>query len=148
MDSEPETDFGAFTGDFDTLLMGRATYLIAKQGPGASMPGMRTLVCSRTLPSEEHPEVTVVNDAAATVEKLKSEPGKDIWLFGGGGLFRSLLDARLVDRIELAVMPILLGQGIPLLPEGARSPRLHLEETQSTPSGGVNLRYTVLNRNG
>ena len=145
MDADSDTGFGDFTSEFDTLLMGRSTYLIAKQGPGAAMPGLKTIICSRTLLPEEHPDVTIVRDAVSTVEQLRAEPGKDIWLFGGGGLFRSLLDARLVDRIELAVMPVMLGQGIPLLPEGDRSPRLHLEESKSSRSGGLNLKYSVTN---
>ena len=145
MEASSDTDFGNFTSEFDTVLMGRGTYLIAKEGPGTVMPGMQTIVCSRTLLPEEHPDVTVVSDAATAVEKLKSEPGKDIWLFGGGTLFRSLLDARLVDRIELAVMPIMLGQGIPLLPAGDRSPQLLLEESKSSASGGLTLKYTVTN---
>ena len=148
MDPDASADFGAFASEFDTVLMGRGTYLIAKQGPGVVMPGMETVICSRTLSPEEHPDVTLVSDAVAAVDRMKSEAGKDIWLFGGGSLFRSLLDARLVDRIELAVMPILLGEGIRLLPDGDRSPRLQLEESKSTGSGGLNLKYTVMNSDG
>lgn len=61
--------------------------------------------------------MTIARDEPeAILEDLKSQPGKDIWLFGGGTLFRSLADAGLVDTVEVAVMPILLGGGIPLLP--------------------------------
>lgn len=107
------------------------------------MPGMKTVVCSRTLQAADYPDVTVCADAASNAIALKSSPGKDIWLFGGAALFRSLLDAQLVDRVEVSVMPILLSQGVPLLPAGRRSPRLHLEETNTTPSGVVRLNYTV-----
>ena len=54
-----------------------------------------------------------------TLDDLRAKPGKDIWLFGGGSLFRSLLEARRVDTVEVAVMPVLLGGGIPLLPPPA-----------------------------
>ncbi len=119
-------DFAAFYKDFDIALMGRRTFELARQGPGATLPGMQTVVCSKTLRAADHPDATVTADAIGTVSALKSRPGKDIWLIGGGSLFRSLLDARLVDMIEVSVMPILLSQGVPLLPPGKRSPRLQL----------------------
>ena len=77
------------------------------------------------------------------VTSLKAKLGKDIWLFGGGGLFRSLLDARLVDTIEVSVMPVLLSQGVPLLPPGERSPRLRLTDSKTLPTGCVTLSYAV-----
>jgi dihydrofolate reductase len=78
-----------------------------------------------------------------TISALKKKPGKDIWLFGGGELFRSVLDAGLIDTVELAVMPILLGHGIPLISAGARSPSLRLTESKTLPSGIVMLNYNV-----
>ncbi len=140
---EPTTDFEGFFKEFDTVLMGRRTYEVARQGGGARMPGMQTVVCSRTLRATDNPDVKIVADAAETVATLKSRAGKDVWLFGGGGLFRSLLDARLVDTVEIGVMPILLSQGVPLLPAGQRSPRLHLADSKTLPSGIVGLTYTV-----
>lgn len=59
---------------------------------------MQTFVLSRTLRPENYSSVTVVNDnASEVVTSLKETSGKDIWLFGGGHLFRSLLEAGLVD---------------------------------------------------
>ena len=141
--TDPTTDFPAFFKQFDKLLMGRRTFEMARQGPGATMPGMETIVCSRTLQAADYPDFTISADAASTVMALKSGPGKDIWLFGGAALFRSLLDAQLVDRIEASVMPILLSQGVPLLPAGGRSPRLRLTDSKATPSGVVGLTYTI-----
>ena len=60
------------------------------------------------------------------VTELRREPGKDIAIFGGGELFRSLLAAGLVDRVEMALIPVLLGGGIPLLPSPAGRARLEL----------------------
>ena len=77
------------------------------------MPGMQAYVFSRTLRQEDHPAVIVSDDPQATHTALRAQGGKDIWLFGGGSLFRSLLDLGLVDTVELAVMPVLLGDGIP-----------------------------------
>tara|TARA_B000000557_G_C20664199_1_gene395999 strand:+ start:166 stop:432 length:267 start_codon:yes stop_codon:yes gene_type:complete len=77
------------------------------------------------------------------LEKLKCEPGKDIWLFGGGSLFRSLLDAQLVDTIELSLAPILISRGTPLVVEGVRSPKLKLVETNPSSTGAVALKYEI-----
>ena len=59
----------------------------------------------------EHPDLTIVNDAEPFVAELKTKPGKDIWLFGGGELFHSLLGAGLVDGIGLGVIPVLAKRG-------------------------------------
>jgi hypothetical protein len=71
-----------------------------------------------------------------TVATLKAKPGRDIWLFGGGALFRSLLDAGLVDTVEVAVVPVLLGAGIPLLPPRA-STKLVLADQRTLPASGI-----------
>jgi dihydrofolate reductase len=139
---DPAFDFTAFFVQFDTLLMGRRTFELTEKTAGPSMPGMRVIVCSTTLQRNDS-SITITRDAAATVTALKKEKGRDIWLFGGGALFRSLLDARLVDTIEVAVIPIALSQGVPLLPAGARSPRLELMECKAFPTGAVALSYTV-----
>jgi dihydrofolate reductase len=111
---DPDIDFGALMAQFDTYVMGRKTFEAAAGGP--SMGG-RVVVFSRTLRQEDHPNVTIVaGDPAPAVRSLKAEPGKDIWLFGGGALFRTLLDAGVVDTVEVAVVPVLLGGGVPLLP--------------------------------
>lgn len=141
---DPKLDFAAFYDTIDTVLIGRRTFEIVRRGGGNSQAGMRTFVFSRTLRAEDFPQVTIVaDDAAATVAGLRAEPGKDIWLFGGGVLFRSLLGAGLVDTVEVGVMPVLLGQGVPLLPDLPRATRLELAHSETLPSGLVSLSYTV-----
>jgi RibD C-terminal domain len=78
-----------------------------------------------------------------TVARLQSQSGKDIWLFGGGSLFRSLAEAKLVDTVEVAVAPILLGGGVPLLPPPAHRIPLAFKTQQVYPSGIVSLEYTI-----
>ncbi len=142
---DPAMDWGAFMGRFDTVLMGRRTYEVAaRQGSGASMPGMKSYVFSRTLRAADHPGVTMVaGDAHRVVSELRAEPGKAIWLMGGGVLFRSLLDQGLVDRVEVAVVPLLLGQGIPFLPPGPGLTRLSLARTKTYGNGTLLLEYAV-----
>ena len=107
-------------------------------------PGTRIYVFSRTLRPESHPGVTVVADGAAeTVAALRAEPGDgDIWLFGGGALFGSLAAAGQVDAVEVTVVPVLLGAGVPLAPGISRLP-LRLERTHRYPTGMVTLVYAV-----
>ena len=73
-----------------------------------------------TSPGITHPypvgTIALETDAVRVVKELRERPGKDICLFGGGELFRSLLAAGLVDRVEVGIIPVLLGDGIPLLP--------------------------------
>jgi dihydrofolate reductase len=114
---DPDIDFGALMGSFDTVMLGRRTYEATAAYGGGTMPGMKGVVVSNTLRQEDHPKVTILNgDLRESIGRLRDEEGKDIWLFGGGSLFRSLLDAGLVDSVEIAVIPILLGNGVPLLP--------------------------------
>jgi len=140
---DPAFDFGAVFKQFDTFLLGRRTFEITRQGPAKTKVGPQTIVFSRTLKPADYPGVKITANLTETVRALKAKPGKDIWLFGGGELFRSLLDANLVDTVEVAVMPILLSQGIPLLSAGARSPSLRLSDSKTLPSGTVLLSYSV-----
>ena len=78
-----------------------------------------------------------------TLAALRAEPGKDIWLFGGGLLFRSLLGLGLVDTMEVAVSPVLLGKGIPLLPPPAKQTKLKLTGHKIYKTGIVSLQYAV-----
>ena len=120
---DPSIDFTALYKEFDTAVMGRKTYAVtAAQGGHVEFPGLDFVVFSRTLAPVSERGLRIVNDDARTfVAALKKKPGRDIWLFGGGSLFQSLLDARLVDSVEVAVIPVLLGAGIPLLPPGSRT---------------------------
>ena len=75
--------------------------------------GIRAIVCSRTLTSATGAELWS-DDVPRRIAELKSQPGKDLWIFGGGDLFAQLLEAGVVDDIEVAIVPVLLGGGIPL----------------------------------
>jgi dihydrofolate reductase len=141
---DPDFDWKGLYGQFDTALMGRRTYdTVRERGMSAKSMGMKAYVASRTLKPEEHPDVTIFReDVAASVRALKAGPGKDIWLFGGGILFRYLLDAGLMDAVDVAVVPVLLGSGVPLLPEGERC-KLKLAECNARASGVVSMKYEV-----
>lgn len=105
----------------------------------------QVIVASSTLRQEDHPAVEIVAGGAVVdrVRELKQRPGKDIWLFGGGRLFRSLLDAGVVDTVEPAVIPVVIGEGIPLLPGPQTRHRLRLRRVQEYGSGMLLLEYDV-----
>jgi dihydrofolate reductase len=142
---DPSIDFAAIYAGFDTVLLGRRTYELTQQPGAPAWPaGWRVFVFSRTLKPSEHPAVDVVStDLASTVSRLRAERGRDIWLFGGGGLCASLLAADLVDQIEVAIMPVLLGGGVPLVATIAPRSPLVLTRSHQSPSGIVNLQYDV-----
>ena len=122
---DPEIDFAEMYAGFSALVMGRHSYDVFVATGGGVGPALPTYVYSRTLPEGERDGVTVVRDAIAHVRTLKqSDEQKPIWLWGGGELFRELAAAGLVDGVDVAIIPVLVGGGIKLLPEPG--PRLRL----------------------
>jgi dihydrofolate reductase len=141
---DPTMDFGEIFRGFDTLVMGRHSYeSMLREGHSPKEFGMKAFVGSTTLDPAQHRDVTIVSSRLdATVAELKRASGKEIWLFGGGTTFRGLLDAGLVDRVEVSIIPVLLGSGIPLVPAGRRWP-LQFKDSRTFPSGIVSLTYRV-----
>jgi len=144
IEMDPAVDVAAFFkqfyAQFDIALMGRKTYELV----GGPIEGMRTYVFSRTLSPSACEGVTVLaENGIEEVRRLRSQDGRDIWLFGGGGLFGSLAAARLVDRVELGVMPVLLGEGIPVMSGIRERVKLKLLETEQSGVGSVSLKYEV-----
>jgi dihydrofolate reductase len=142
---DPEIDFQAMFEAFDTILLGRITYEATRQsGAADGMPGLQTYVFSRTLRPADCPGVTLSDDPQRTMTTLKASAGKDIWLFGGGSLFKSLLALGLVDTVEVAILPVLLGGGVPLLAEPVAHARLELVRHRVyEKTGTVSLEYAV-----
>lgn len=139
-------DFAAMFDEFDTFVMGRKTWEVSAPTEFGDMFGDKeVIVFSTTLKTPPRPGVKIVDASPAeTVRQLKQQPGKDIWLFGGGSMFRTLADAGLVDTVEVAVMPVLLSQGVPLITAGARITGMRLDKCETLPKSGiVMLSYTI-----
>lgn len=83
---------------------------------------------------------SVADNAEEFVQALKAEEGMDIWLMGGDVLFRSMIDAQHVDTIEIEVIPVLLGQGLPLLSPGKETFSLSLADSKAFPRGMLSFR--------
>jgi dihydrofolate reductase len=145
IETDPEVGFPAIWAQFDTLLMGRRTYEAASKRLGKkAFTGITSIVFSRTMKQREHPRVTVVSQLNADwVRALKNQSGKDIWLMGGSELFRSFLDSGSVDSVEVSIIPVSLGGGVPLLPPPYSPAKLKLFSSKIYRSGRVSLAYEV-----
>jgi dihydrofolate reductase len=143
---DPEIDFPAMYAGYSGLLMGRRSYDVFVATGGAGGLALPTYVCSRTQPEGTRDEVTFVQDAVAHVRALKAAgDGKPWWLWGGATLFRELATAGLVDEIEVAVIPVVLGGGIPLIAPPAAPLRLQLRSHRLyAATGTMMLSYDVL----
>jgi dihydrofolate reductase len=111
-----------------------------------AMPGfpkLKEYVFSNTLKEVKPDAILISGDVEAEVRRIKNDPGKDIWLFGGASLTASLLNLGLVDEISLAVHPIILGGGKPLFGQMANRTSLTLIDTKTYSSGLVSMTYNL-----
>jgi dihydrofolate reductase len=135
---------GPFFATVDTALMGRKTLDAGLRMSGGSLPrsNMPMYVFSKSKPPGERDGVIFVNETPATlIRKLRRRPGKDLWLMGGGELARDFLNADLIDRLYLGIVPVLLGEGIPLFPSGFPQRDFTLLENKSYSQGLISLKY-------
>ncbi|KAI8308028.1 glycoside hydrolase family 2 [Colletotrichum sp. SAR11_59] len=149
-------DFDALYAQFDAFLMGRKTYecmfAMGEQNPLRKQPRENLIVFSRTLKAEDHPAVTVVSkDVIGHVAELKNGEGRDIWLMGGGELAGLCLKAGMLDAVEAAIMPVMLGKGTRMLEEASLMPhggfKLEMVESRHLDASGIvmcNNQQTVL----
>jgi dihydrofolate reductase len=135
-----------FFATIDTYVLGRKTLDAALKMGGSisSFGGMATYVFSRSKPAGERDGLMFVSESpAALVRRLRKRKGKnkDIWLMGGGELAREFLKADLVDELYLGVVPVLLGEGIPLFPSGFPQRNFELIENKTYSKGMISLKY-------
>jgi|SRR5271170_4297038 len=133
-----------FFATIDTAIMGRKTLDAGIKMSGGTLPryNMSMYVFSNSKPPGERDGVIFVNESPTTlIRQLRERPGKDIWLIGGGELARAFLNADLVDRLYLGIVPTLLGEGIPLFPSGFPQRDFTLLENKTYPRGLISLTY-------
>jgi dihydrofolate reductase len=137
----------AFFRSIDTILWGRKTYepMLAKGGKGGGF-GMKVknyVFSHRPRPSPP-PDVEFVNEPVGVfAQRLRGEPGKDIWMMGGAGLIASFLDAGEIDAFIIHVIPVFIGEGIPLIQPRHRLVPLELRSARRFADGVVRLHYEV-----
>jgi dihydrofolate reductase len=142
-----DQDYGMseFFKRIDSVFIGRKSYEMSLGMEGGSdwMPKMKEYVFSNTLKEVKEGAQLVSGDIVAEVKKILSEPGKDIWLFGGAALTASLMNAGLVDELWLSIHPILLGKGKPLFSDIEHRIKLELVESKTYDSGLVSVKYRM-----
>ena len=133
-----------FFATIDTAIMGRKTLDASLRMGGGSFGGrsMATYVFSHSQPPGERDGLIFINQSPATfICQLRKRPGKNIWLMGGGELARDFLKADLVDELYLGIVPVLLGEGIPLFPSGFPQRNFTLVENKTYSKGLIALKY-------
>lgn len=131
-----------FYNSIDVTLMGNTTFKKVMSFD-FEFPYQRTenYVFSRTEKGTSEHVTYVGKDAASFVKKLKKGRGKDIWLIGGGMLNTTLLNADLIDELILTIIPVILGEGIPLFAAGAKEQFFDLIKSRAFDNGMVQIRY-------
>ena len=146
-----DQDYGmaGFLKNVDAILYGRKSYevMMGMEG-GNPFANIKGYVFSNTMKNTPEGFELVSGDIIAKVRSLKTEPGKNIWLFGGASLTTSLMNEDLVDELWLSIHPILLGAGKPFLHDLKKRTQLQLLETQSYSTGLLSVKYKVINKTG
>lgn len=141
--AETEGSYDAFVKTVDTVVMGWRTYrqIVTELSPGEWVyGGMRAYVVThRALPPTDD-AVFFGGSPCELIEELRAGEGKDIWICGGADLAGQLLEADLIDRFHISVIPTLLGSGIRLFQEGIAERKLRLVRTAAY-DGIVDLVY-------
>jgi dihydrofolate reductase len=135
---------GPFFATVDPAIMGRKTLEAGLRMTGGKLPktSMKMYVMSRTeLPGERDGVIYANESPAALAAQIRKQPGKNIWLMGGGELAREFLRDDLVDEMYLAIVPVLLGEGIPLFPAGFPQREFTLTENKTYSQGLIAVKY-------
>ncbi len=133
-----------FLSGVDTIVMGRKTY---EEILGFNIPWPYEAQKTYVVSTQETYKVSTPNTKllgkldTETVENLRGESKKNIWIVGGGELVTSLLNLGAVDTMILTLIPILLGEGIPLFPNSPKETQFTLVESTPFETGAVNLTY-------
>lgn len=146
-------DYGmsVFYKSIDTILWGRKTFDMALGFQKKGVPGsefdtaVKNYVFSRRpLLSAAPAEVKFVNEPVkAFTRRLRRQKGKDVWMMGGAGIIASFLDEGEIDEFLIHMVPVFLGEGIPLIAAGRRTVPLKLISSKKFPDGVVRLHYAV-----
>lgn len=138
----PEIDFSAFARTIGATVWGRRTFdQVMGWGRAGGNSGRTVVLTRRPLPTNAPRGVEAfAGDVRELVSRLRAElagSGKDIWLGGGGASIQPFREADLVDRWELSIIPVLLGDGVPLFPRSAVGARTLKLSAQRVLSNGI-----------
>ena len=142
-----DQDYGMkdFMNRIDTIFFGRKSYELVQKEFSGYYKGYKQYVFSTTLKNLEDKEAILINtDLTETIDKIKNEKGKNIWLFGGANRISFFMKENLVDELMLSVHPILLGSGKPLFENLDERKKLLLTNSITYNTGLIQLYYDVI----
>lgn len=133
-----------FMNEIDTIVVGRKTFdwVMNQVSEFAPAPIITYVITKTPQPSKKN-ILFYNNKLDELIERLKNEPGKNIFINGGAQLVAELLKSKLIDEIILSIIPILVGNGIKLFDDGRPEQRLELVSSQNFESGLVQIHYKV-----
>ena len=141
-----ELDYGydQFIADIDTVVIGRKTYDQVRELLDWPYSGKNTIIVSHRSVDGRPPQSEVWSGSiGGLVARLRAVKNGDVWVIGGSQIQQQFLDAGALDRIEVHVIPLLLGSGVPLWPESPNRHRLALKSAAPIVGGMVRLEYTI-----
>jgi dihydrofolate reductase len=142
----PKDHYGMdeFMASIDTVILGARTYREAAGRGGGGFGGkMKRYVFTHNPPATAPKGVEFVNEPVETfAARLRAQPGKDIWIMGGGGIIASFVDADAVDDFIFSVIPTFIGEGIPLMAPARRTVPLTLQAVKQWEDGVVRHHYS------
>lgn len=143
-DADGDYGYADFYEEVSALVMGRRTYEQVRGFGAWPYPGKPTVVFAHAPPDGDHPDVAFASGAPAdVVTSLRDRGEGDLWLVGGGALIASFQAVGLIDTVILTLIPILLGDGVPLFVGTQPKVDLRHVDTRTFASGVVQLRYDV-----
>jgi dihydrofolate reductase len=151
--SGAESFFDTFLESIDTIFYGRVSYDMWGQfqpEEGASAPekklwssvhSKKKFVFTRQANKNDDRVTLITSNVAERVDEIRRQPGKDIWLYGGGSLITTFINLNLIDRYLLAIHPVVLGAGKPLFSDLTNRVSLKLNKTTYSNSGVILADY-------
>ena len=144
LEAYPPQEFGldAFLAKVDAILMGRDTYEVVRGFGDWPHPGKPTIVLTNR-PLEDAPTGVEARsgDLAAVAAELEARGYGRVWVEGGGQVIRGMVAAGKFDVLEMAIVPIVLGDGIPLFPSGTPEFGLDLVACEPRSGGALHVVY-------
>ena len=140
---DKDFDFAGHMKRFDTFFYGRKSYEKLRVTSNVLFPGIRNYVFSNSLDTVDKDFTLLKGDIHKLVMNIKEEDGKDIAVFGGANLLTSLLDLNLIDELNMSVIPVVLGEGMPMVNTLKQRVYLTLVDIKKFSSGTVQLIYQV-----
>ena len=135
-----------FERSVDAKILGRKTFDWSVDAGAGFAGDAAHYVFSRRPPPASVPAGVhfVTEPIRAFVERLRVQPGKDVWIMGGGEIIAAFLDEGAIDELVLSIVPILIGDGLPLLAPQHRAVPLRVLDVRSFPDGVIQLRYEIV----